>query len=78
MIGDRILQFSDLQELCKPNEKPRLATVVKWADDAGIRYKYDAQGGIWTTLSALEAAIGISAANDAAPYDAADLFGSRN
>lgn len=74
MIGDRILQFSDLQELCKPDEKPRLPTVVRWADENGIRYKYDGKGGIWTTLSALESALGVAAANDAAPYDAADLF----
>lgn len=77
MIGERILQFHDLQELCSPGEKPRLSTVVRWADEAGIRYKYDGKGGIWTTLSALEAAIGVAAANDNAPYDAAELFGRK-
>lgn len=77
MIGERILQFADLQELCSPGEKPRLSTVVRWADEAGIRYKYDGKGGIWTTLSALEAALGMAAANDSTPYDAAELFGRK-
>lgn len=77
MIGDRILQFQDLQELCRPGEKPRLSTVEKWATDAGIRYKYDGNGGIWTTLSALEAALGLAAANDSQPYDANELFGRK-
>lgn len=79
MIGERILQFHDLQELCSgsPDEKPRLSTVVKWADQVGIRYKYDGKGGIWTTLSALEAALGLGAANDGAPYDPAELFGRK-
>lgn len=60
MIGDRILQFPDLQRLCRPDpaaRPPRLSTVVKWADQQGIRYKYDGQGGIWTTLSAVEKAV---------------------
>lgn len=77
MIGNSILQFADLQELCSPGERPRLATVTRWADDAGIRYKYDGRGGIWTTLSALETALGVVAANDGNPYDAAELFGRK-
>ena len=77
MIGERILQFADLQELCSPGEHPRLSTVVKWAEDAGIRYKYDGKGGIWTTLAALDAAIGVAAANDSAPYDASEVFGRK-
>lgn len=75
MIGRDVLQFQDLQELCRPGEKPRLATVQKWADERGIRYQFDGHGGIWTTLSALEAALGVAAANDGAPYDPATLFG---
>jgi len=67
VIGNRILQFEDLQELCKKGEKPRLATVEKWARDNGIRYKYDGEGGIWTTLEALNAALGLAAANDGQP-----------
>ncbi len=30
MIGE-ILQFSDLQELCMPGERPRRSTVEAWA-----------------------------------------------
>lgn len=77
MIGGHILQFGDLQELCKKGEKPRLSTVEKWAQDNGIRYKYDGEGGIWTTLEALNAALGVAAANDSQPYDANELFGRK-
>lgn len=77
MIGDHILQFEDLQELCRPGERPRLATVEKWAQDTGIRYRYDGRGGIWSTVAALNAALGVVAANDSQPYDADALFGRR-
>ncbi len=66
--------------MCRPNvggPLPRLATVVRWAEDQGIRYKYDAQGGIWTTLDAVNAALGVAAANDANPYDPSELFGRK-
>ena len=67
MIGP-ILQFQDLQKICRPGEgaaPPRLATVEAWARKIGLRYTYDAEGGIVTTLDALNAAIGIRpAAND--------------
>ena len=63
MIGS-ILQFSDLQQLCQPGRKPRRPTVEAWARRAGVRFSYDAQGGIWTTLDALNAALGLPAAND--------------
>lgn len=63
MIG-RVLQFQDLQELCQPGRKPRRATVEAWARRSGVRFSYDAEGGIWTTLDALNAALGLGAAND--------------
>lgn len=44
MIG-KVLQFQDLQELCRPGERPRLATVERWARDCGIRIQYDGEGG---------------------------------
>ncbi|MBN8260951.1 MAG: hypothetical protein J0L59_01345 [Xanthomonadales bacterium] len=76
MIGDRILQFEDLQEMCRPGKKPRLATVARWADDNGIRYKYDGEGGIWTTLDAVERAVrgGNPAGNDSAPPPVSELI----
>lgn len=67
MIGN-VLQFPDLQELCRPGERPRLTTVTKWADQAGIRYKYDGKGGVWTTIEALNAALGVIAAQDSDAY----------
>jgi hypothetical protein len=71
MIGP-ILQFQDLQELCRPGEHPRLATVEAWARKIGLRYQYDGRGGLWTTLDALNVALGLQqAANDTAyPPDA--------
>lgn len=44
MIG-KVLQFQDLQELCRPGERPRLATVERWARGCGIRIQYDGKGG---------------------------------
>ena len=55
MIGP-ILQFQDLQRLCRPDPDaapPRLATVVRWAEQQGIPFKYDGNGGIFTTVDAL-------------------------
>lgn len=67
--------FEDLQELCKPGERPTLATVEAWARDQGIRYRYDRKGGIWTTREALNAALGIGQvpANDDDPYNPEDV-----
>jgi hypothetical protein len=71
-----ILQFEDLQKLCRPGAEhlPRLATVEKWARKQGIRYKYDGKGGIWTTLDALNAALGVSAANDSDKLHPDEVF----
>lgn len=74
MIGP-ILQFPDLQELCQPGGSPRLATVERWAREQGVRYRYDGKGGIWTTVDALNAAIGLQAANDGvSPFTADEVF----
>jgi hypothetical protein len=76
VIGD-ILQFEDLQRMCRPNPKgplPRLATVERWARKIGLRYTYDAAGGIITTVAALNAALGVTtAANDDGKYGPDDL-----
>jgi hypothetical protein len=63
MIG-QVLQFPDLQELCSPGQRPRRATVEAWARGMGLRFAYDARGGMWTTIDALNAALGLGAAND--------------
>jgi hypothetical protein len=74
MLGP-ILQFEDLQELCRPGEHPRLATVEKWAKAQGLRYRYDGKGGIWTTVDALNAALGVAhAANDGEAYRPEDVL----
>ncbi|MEB2187691.1 hypothetical protein VDS18_17620 [Xanthomonas campestris pv. campestris] len=74
MIGS-VLQFEDMQSLCRPGERPRLATVEQWARRCGIRYHYDGKGGIWTTTDALNAAIGLTPnAPNADCYSASDLL----
>lgn len=73
MIG-QVLQHEDLKRLCRPDPKapaPTLATLERWARRIGLRVQYDGRGGLWTTLDALNAALGLTAgaANDtAAPY----------
>lgn len=59
MIGE-VLQFRDLQELCRPGKRPRLATVGRWAKQRKTRVQYDGQGGIWTTTAALNEALGLT------------------
>jgi len=55
-----VVPFAALQRLCRPaGPVPRASTVCRWAELQGIRYKYDAQGGIWTTKAALNAALGL-------------------
>jgi hypothetical protein len=61
-LNKAILQFRDLQELCQPGRKPRLATVIRWANGCGIRFMYDGSGGIWTTMDALNEALGLAGA----------------
>lgn len=74
MIGE-VLQYQDLQELCRPGKRPRLATVERWARDRGIRVQYDGKGGIWTTITALNEALGLaSEAQKSDTYSASDLF----
>lgn len=69
-----VLQFHDLQELCRPGASPRLATVESWAKREGIAYRYDGKGGIWTTQDALNSALGIrQAANSDHQYAPEDI-----
>lgn len=75
MIGD-ILEFSDLQRLCRPrttDSPPKRATVEAWARAQNIAFKYDGRGGIWTTHEALNAALGLSGAADSDKYDPNEL-----
>jgi hypothetical protein len=69
-----ILQFEDLQQVCRPGEHPRLATVEAWARRIGLMYTYDAKGGIWTTVDALNAAIGLTAPSNDDKIDPDQVF----
>lgn len=76
MIGP-ILQHEDLQHLCRPDPgapAPTLATLERWARKIGLRYSYDGKGGIWTTVDALNATLGITAANDDNQLRCEDVF----
>jgi hypothetical protein len=48
----------------------------RWARLNGIRYKYDGKGGIWTTVDAMNAAVGITPAvyGPSAGEITADIF----
>ncbi|WP_283161592.1 hypothetical protein [Xanthomonas nasturtii] len=60
-VTGRILHFADLQRICSPDgPAPRLVVVCRWADREGIRYRYDRKGRIWTTIDAVNAALGIA------------------
>lgn len=66
MIGN-VLQFQDLQALCRPKaaHPPRRATVEAWAKKIGLSYTYDGDGGIISTVEAMNAALGLGpAANE--------------
>lgn len=54
-----IYAFRDLQQMCQPGKNPRRATVEAWADREGIAYRYEGNGGIWTTHQALNVALGL-------------------
>ncbi|HEL4265736.1 TPA: hypothetical protein UM524_000460 [Stenotrophomonas maltophilia] len=73
-MNKAILQFHDLQELCQQGKKPRLATVIRWANECDIRLLYDGGGGIWTTMDALNEALGLAGATPhLEPYDPDDF-----
>ncbi|MEF2147746.1 hypothetical protein [Aquilutibacter rugosus] len=65
MIAGKIAQFEDLQQI---SGYTRAADVIKWADENGIRWKYS-RNGIWTTVDALNAALGLDAAAANEAYD---------
>jgi hypothetical protein len=59
MIGG-IIEYDDLRKLSRLGERAQLASVERWAKRVGIRYQYDGRGGIWTTLDAMNAALGVT------------------
>lgn len=64
-----VLNFDDLRRASRLGERATLASVEKWAKRSGIRYSYDGRGGIWTTLDAMNFALGLgNSATDAEKY----------
>lgn len=62
-MSNGVLSFEDLRRLCAPNGPvPRASTVARWARAQGIRYKHDGRGGVWTTVDALNSALGLRVA----------------
>jgi uncharacterized protein YigE (DUF2233 family) len=61
MIAAAILDFDDLRRVSRLGERATLARVEAWARRSGIAFKYDGRGGIWTTLDAMNAALGLRA-----------------
>lgn len=55
-LDHQILQFEHLQILSRMK---RISQVERWAESQGIAYRYDGTGGIWTTLDALNVALGL-------------------
>lgn len=55
-----VLEFADLKRISCYN---RRADVERWAKDNGIAVK-PCRGGVWTTLEAVNIALGVTAAND--------------
>lgn len=45
------------------------AQIADWAKSQGIRYRHDADGGIWSTVTALNAALGVLVPPDTGAYD---------
>lgn len=57
---DSLVPFPRLQALCRPGgPPPRASTVMRWCKDQGIRCKPDLNGGVWTTVEAINAALGL-------------------
>lgn len=57
MIGQRILEFADLQRLSGCEQR---AAVERWCAAQGLRVKYG-KAGPFTTVDALNAALGLAA-----------------
>lgn len=70
-VADHIVPFEELQ---RRSGVRQAAAVERWAQREGIRY-FHGGDGIWTTLEALNAALGVLPANDAPPPLSPDLVG---
>lgn len=56
-----ILTFQMLQRIVRPaGGLPRTATVVRWAKKNHVRVLEDGAGGVFTTVDAINAALGLA------------------
>lgn len=67
-MSPALVDFDDLRKISRLGPRATLARVERWAANQGIRYRYDGRGGIWTTVDALNAAVGIGAPDDGGAY----------
>lgn len=67
-MSPALVDFDDLRKISRLGPRATLARVERWARGQGIRFKYDGSGGIWTTVDALNAAVGIGAPHDGDAY----------
>ena len=76
-LSPEIITFDALREISRLGPNARLASMERWARLNGIRYKYDGRGGIWTTLDALNVALGIfpTAAEEDRMLTVEEVFG---
>lgn len=62
----------DAPQLRELSGKRTAAAVRRWASEQGIRVR-EGKGGPWTTLEAVNQALGVSSANDSA-YDPSQVL----
>lgn len=53
------IDFDTLRALSRLGPRATMKRVERWASAQGILYRYDGNGGIWTTTAALDKAVGI-------------------
>lgn len=69
------VDYDHLRRISRCGERATLATVERWAKRIGLKYAYDARGGIWTTADALNEAVGMIVAPTANDADGGMYYG---
>lgn len=69
MISKMLVDYDELRRISRLGPNAQRATVERWAQQQGILYKPDGHGGIWTTMDAMNAALGLP---DKQQHDAAN------
>ena len=55
-LESEVLLMGDLRVL---SGRQHTSSVIEWARSQNIRFRFDADGGIWTTVTALNVALGV-------------------